>query len=334
MSKTIVGLFDNRSDAERVAQTLTDEGFEQREIHVYDQTTSATRTAARDGGGEGSFWSWLFGSDDDEDARYYSDGVQRGGTVLAVTTDDERAGHARAILERRGAAEVHDEDSGRGMTGTSTARTAGARASAGGEHVLPVVEEELKVGKREVSRGGVRVVSRVHERPVEAEVRLRDERVNVERRPVNRPVSDADSAAFTEDTIELTETTEEAVVGKQARVVEEVVVSKDANERTETVRDRVRKTDVQIERVDDEDFRRHWAATGAGTGMSYEQCSAAYGYGCDLGRDERDGSRQWSEVEGEAQTRWEERHPGTWDRFKEPVRYAWDKTRSRGQRAA
>lgn len=334
MSKTIVGLFENRNEAERVAQTLTDEGFEQREIHVYDQTTSATRTAARDGGGEGSFWSWLFGSDDDEDARYYSDGVQRGGTVVAVTTSDERVDRARAILERRGAAEVHEEGSRRGMTGTSTARTASARSSAGGEQVLPVVEEELKVGKREVSRGGVRVVSRVRERPVEAEVRLRDERVTVERRPVNRPVSDTDTAAFSEETIELTETAEEAVVAKQARVVEEVVVSKDVNERTETVRDRVRRTDVQIERVDEEDFRRHWAATGAGTGMSYEQCSPAYGYGCELGRDERDASRQWSEVEGDARTRWEERHPGTWDRFEEPVRYAWDKTRTRDRRAA
>jgi len=76
--------------------------------------------------------------------------------------------------------------------------------------------------------------------------------------------------------------------------------AKDVTERTETVRDRVRRTDVQIERVDEEDFRRHWAATGAGTGMSYEQCSPAYGYGCELGRDERDASRQWSEVEGDA----------------------------------
>ena len=330
MPKTIVGLFDNRGEAEQVAQTLIGEGFERGDVHVYDQTSGAS-TAARDDRGDGSFWSWLFGSDDDEDARYYSEGVQRGGTVVAITTSDDRAERAREILERRGAAEVHEEGARRGMTGASTA---GARQSADTEQVLPVVEEELKVGKREVSRGGVRVVTRVSERPVEAEVRLREERVNVERRPVNRPVSDADTAAFTEDTIEMTETSEEAVVAKQARVVEEVVVSKEVNERTETVRDRVRRTDVQIERGDDEDFRRHWAATGAGSGLTYEQSSGAYGYGCELGRDERDRSRQWSDVEGEARTRWEERNPGTWDRFQEPVRYAWDKTRGRGQRAA
>lgn len=332
MSKTIVGLFQNRSEAERVKQTLMADGFEGREIHVYDDP-SGTPPAGRDEAGEGSFWSWLFGADDDEDARYYSEGVQRGGTVVAVTTDDERAHRARAILERRGAAEVHEEGTRRGMTATDTAGPASARQSATGEEVLPVVEEELKVGKREVSRGGVRVVSRVSERPVEAQVRLREERVSVERRPVDRPLTE-DAAAFTENTIELTETAEEAVVAKQARVVEEVVISKDVSERTETVRDRVRRTDVQVERVDDDDFRRHWATAGAGTGISYEQCSPAYGYGCELGREERDASRQWSDVEADARTRWEERSPGTWDRFKDPVRYAWDKTRRRSHRAA
>jgi uncharacterized protein (TIGR02271 family) len=334
MSKTIVGLFQDRTEAERVAQTLTQAGFDRGEIHVYDQT-SDTRTTRRDGGEEGSFWSWLFGADDDEDARFYSEGVQRGGTVVAVSTGDERADHARTIMERRGA-DVHEERTGSGMTGAASAARAGTttRQSTGGEEVLPVVEEELQVGKREVGRGGVRVVSRVSERPVETDVRLREERVNVERRPVSRPLSDADATAFTEDTIELTETAEEPVVAKQARVVEEVVVSKDVTERTETVRDRVRRTDVQIERMDEDDFRRHWASTGASSGMTYEQCSSAYGYGCELGREEGAGGRQWSEVESEARTQWEDRNPGTWDRFKEPVRYAWDKTRGRSQRAA
>jgi uncharacterized protein (TIGR02271 family) len=328
MSKTIVGLFESRSDAERVAQALTDDGFDRREIHVYDRAG-----ASRHDGGDGSFWSWLFGSDDDEDARYYSEGVQRGGTVVAVTAGDERADRAHDILERRGAAEIHEQSAGAGMTGPGAGSVTSAPPTASNEQVVPVVEEQLKVGKRDVSRGGVRVVSRVTERPVEAHVRLREERVSVERRPVDRPVSDADTA-FAEDTIELTESAEEAVVAKQARVVEEVVVSKDVEERTETVRDRVRRTDVEIERVDEQDFRRHWAATGSGTGLSYEQCSSAYGYGCDLGRDERDAGRQWSDVEDEARTGWEERNPGTWQSFKEPVRYAWNRTREQGRRAA
>jgi stress response protein YsnF len=76
-------------------------------------------------------------------------------------------------------------------------------------------------------------------------VQLRDERVHVERRPVDRPVREGDK--FDEVVIEVTETREEPVVGKQERVVEEVVVSKDVQERTETVRDTVRRKDVEVE---------------------------------------------------------------------------------------
>ena len=99
-------------------------------------------------------------------------------------------------------------------------------------------------------RGGVRVESRVEEVPVEQDVQLREERVHVERRPVDRPVTDAD-AAFREGSIEVTERAEEAVVAKEARVVEEVVVNKEVGERTETVRDTIRRTDVDVRETDE-----------------------------------------------------------------------------------
>ena len=123
------------------------------------------------------------------------------------------------------------------------------------EAVIPVVEEELRVGKREVEKGGVRITNRVTETPVEEEVRLREEHINVERRPVNRPVSDADNA-FQVGAIEVTESAEQAVVAKEARVVEEVVVNKDVQERTETVRDTLHRTDVDVQQVEGESLRR------------------------------------------------------------------------------
>ena len=121
------------------------------------------------------------------------------------------------------------------------------RIEADREVAIPVVEEQVQVGKRQVERGGVRVSKRVDERPVEADVNLREERVNVKRMPANRPASEADMRAFEEGSIELTEHAEVPVVGKQARVVEEVVVGKDVRERTEKVRDTVRRTDVKVE---------------------------------------------------------------------------------------
>ena len=65
---------------------------------------------------------------------------------------------------------------------------------------------------------------------------------------LDRPATDADFAAAGKDVIEMTETAEEPVVTKQARVVEEVVVQKEVTERTETVRGTERHTDVDVQR--------------------------------------------------------------------------------------
>jgi len=127
------------------------------------------------------------------------------------------------------------------------------------QDTVKVVEERLRVGKREVAQGAVKVRSYV-ERPVEEQVRLHEERVQVERRPVDRPVTDADAGLFQERTIEARATSEEAVVQKEARVVEEIGIRKEAQDRTETVRDTVRETKVE---VDDKTAARA-GNTGAG----------------------------------------------------------------------
>jgi uncharacterized protein (TIGR02271 family) len=127
-----------------------------------------------------------------------------------------------------------------GLQGTSGAATTSQ------DEVVQLGEEELKVGKREVSHGRVRVRSYVVETPVQEQVSLREEDVHVERRPVNRPVSGADNL-FRERTIEAEERAEEAVVSKEARVTEELVLKKDVDQRTETVSDTVRRTEVDVE---------------------------------------------------------------------------------------
>jgi stress response protein YsnF len=110
------------------------------------------------------------------------------------------------------------------------------------------VEEEIAIGKREVERGHTRIHTRVEERPVEESVRLREEKVAVERHPTNRPATETDLKANEEETIEISETAEVPVVGKRARVVEEVVVRKDVDEHVETVRGTARRKDVDVER--------------------------------------------------------------------------------------
>jgi uncharacterized protein (TIGR02271 family) len=133
-------------------------------------------------------------------------------------------------------------------TSTSTRQNAASPTTAreGGEEVIPIVEEKVRIGKRDVERGRVRVRSYIVERPVTEQVTLRQEHVDVERRAVDRPVTDADRL-FEERTIEATEHSEEAVLAKEARVTEELVIRKEAGQRTETVQDTVRRTEVEVD---------------------------------------------------------------------------------------
>jgi uncharacterized protein (TIGR02271 family) len=122
---------------------------------------------------------------------------------------------------------------------------------AGREETAPIVEEELSIGKREVASGGARVTSSVEERPVEKTVSLREEEVEADRRSADRELSPEEAeAAFEGKTVEMMGTSEEAEVSKTARVVGEVSLNKQTNEREQTVRDTVRRTDVEVEEVE------------------------------------------------------------------------------------
>jgi uncharacterized protein (TIGR02271 family) len=163
-------------------------------------------------------------------------------------------------------ADVDVPGAGTGRTALDAGRD---RMSASGreDEVIPVVEEELHVGKRDVSRGRVRIHSHVIERPVHEQVELREERVHVERRPVSGSMqagtADRD-ALFKERTIEMEERAEEAVVSKEARVKEELVIRKDVDQRAETISDTVRSTEVEVE---DERSRRSTGTTGKPTDL-------------------------------------------------------------------
>ena len=347
MAKTVVGLFEDSSQAQAVVRDLQAAGFDRKDIHMDGGNASGGTS------GSGGLMATLTSNGvPADDARLYEQGVRRGNTLVRVRTDDEDADEAIAIFNRHNPIDLDSRASewlhaGSGAdvtTSTATSRpAAGAGMAAGsttrgqnveGQQAIPVVEEEIRVGKREVQRGGVRVHTRVEERPVEEEVTLREEHVRVERRPTDRPVTAADLNTFKEGTIEMTERAEEAVVQKQARVVEEVVVGKEATQRTETVHDTVRRTDVDIQEIPgtttrsdvdwqtyDNDFRSNFQSSFRDGGLTYEQARPAYRFGYDLGGSE------WNE--SEARSRWESRNPGTWDKFKNAARYAYDRARAK-----
>jgi uncharacterized protein (TIGR02271 family) len=123
-----------------------------------------------------------------------------------------------------------------------------------------VVRESLDVGKREVETGGVRVYSRVTETPVTESVNLREQHATIERYPVDRVATAADLKG---GSVEIRETAEHAVVSKSAHVVEEVVVGREATDRTETINETLRGTNVEVERVEGDNAALRPVAPGA-----------------------------------------------------------------------
>ena len=281
-NQTVVGIFDNASEAQKAVNDLVSAGFTRSNIDVSAQTgtysddtyntgttgtmntgdavvpdrhrnTSGTYSeeVADDtkdvGDSISDFFSNLFGEDDDDNHRRYADVARRGSIVTVHAQSEDEAERAADILDDNGAVDVDERAAEYGYGAMGTAGM--DKDTANPNQTVKVVEENLEVGKRAVETGGVRVRSRIIERPVEESVRLREERVTVQRNPVNRPATAADMDAFKEGTIEVTEHAEVPVVAKTANVVEEIAVGKEVNERTETVHETVRKTDVDVENI-------------------------------------------------------------------------------------
>jgi uncharacterized protein (TIGR02271 family) len=164
-------------------------------------------------------------------------GSETSGSGIPTTAMGSNAFSGTAATETAG----HSADATRDQMRTNTVE----------EERIPIVEEQLNIGKREVNRGGARVRSYIKETPVHEQVNLREEHVSVERRPVDRTLAGGDlgqdSDLLRDRTIEMTETAEEAVIDKEARVREELVVRKTAEEHTETIDDTVRRTEVDVD---------------------------------------------------------------------------------------
>lgn len=275
--QTVIAAFQDRAQAERAREQLVQRGFDRDDIHIEQPQTSATGTPAtqdpRSQGRISGFFANLFGSDDDYERHgsTWNEAVHRGSSVIVVDAQDEnRATEAASCLRDLGAMDIDEHASQwraqgwTGATGTSS-DTRGQRLRddappVGKAGVVDVVQEELKVGKRHVDQGGVRVIQRVSSKPVREVVKLREERAVVDRRSVDRPADAGDMAAFKEGTLEVRESSEEAVVSKTARVVEEVRVSKDVREREQVVEDKLRRKDVDVERISGTERERAVAA--------------------------------------------------------------------------
>jgi uncharacterized protein (TIGR02271 family) len=323
--KTVVGVFEDYRTAERAAlEIANDTGIARDAIQV--KSNFMTGAAGRSGeaehtheGGISGFFHRLFGGGESEEyGGHYAEAVRRGNAVVCVTALPDQVERVARIMNSAGAIDIdrhvenfrstgyerHDPDAPPYSYDEAAAERERFRGAERRESV-PVVEEELQIGKRPVAQGGVRVHSHVVEKPVEENIELREEHVRVERRPADWP---AEGDQFRERSIEVTETREEPVVQKRARVKEDVVVGKDTTTRTQNVRDTVRKTEVEVDRMNagdvgrDSEYVSRWAS------------------------DPRYQGRSWSDVEEDLRTDYMRNNPNSsWDRVKGSIRAGWEK---------
>jgi uncharacterized protein (TIGR02271 family) len=341
---TVVAVFRTAADAQAAGNELMANGFRQEDIYLSSEEQPAATEGIREHheGGIAGWFKRVFGSEEETDQTEYETAVRSGNIILSVDVSDANLDRAADILNRHSPINVHRDSGEASATGAAPATSVAADQ----QKAIPVVQEELRVGKRSVLRGGVRIYSRVVEEPVEETVRLRQERVAVDRHPVDRPVTEADLRSGTDQVIEVKEYAEEPVVSKQARVVEEVRVGKEASERAETVRDTVRHTEVKVEDLNqanagrttgtdlDEDFRRDFASRYGTSAVNYEDYAPSYRYGYEIASDPRYQGRDFRDVETDLQNDYGRRYPNsTWDKVKESVRYGWDKVTGRTRQA-
>lgn len=259
--ETIVAVYDTPAHAELAIQDILAAGVPESAIgHQAGTETTSMTTSADTTQREPGFWASLFGGEPDHNTAVYDRSLASGSSVVTVKTPAAHVDRVMAILESHSPIDIDERATGYDSAYASTTaaptaspvapamQTATNTVAAGQSETIQLAEENLAVGKRVLNRGGTRIRRFVVETPVEESINLHSEKVLLERRPVTdgRVVSDAD---FSDKTIEMTESVEEAVVSKTARVVEEISLRKEATDHVETIHDTLRREDVEIEQI-------------------------------------------------------------------------------------
>jgi uncharacterized protein (TIGR02271 family) len=233
--QTVVGLYDKRTDAQEAYDDLLGRG-------VGVQHVAIITDQAKDAG----MLNELPKHVPEQDARFFMEGARAGGTLVVVDADNPQlASQASGILARH-----HMVDPAARIA--DLRKTGEFRAD---DNVLPEAEEQVQVGKRAVEHGKMRISTHVTERPVEAQVNLRDETIHVERRAVDRPVAPGEDP-WRERSYELSKTDEEPVISKTVHIIGEVTLTKEAGEHAEVIHDTVRRTEVEVEELRPDEIRR------------------------------------------------------------------------------
>jgi uncharacterized protein (TIGR02271 family) len=248
----VVSVYDNKDKAKAALNVLQRSGVDTSNVSILDRNN----LEGIDDHQHIGLWRRLFGQNVwEHEADVYGDTLKKGGAILSVRAPKERVAKIMSVLDVHDPVDVHEraEKIGTDVPLEAKALVPGAvppsATKAEKEEVLRLAEEQMNVGKRIFETGTTRIRRFVTERPVEQQVNLHEEHAKVVRKAITDPnyISDID---WSDKEYSITETAERPVVSKTARVVEEVALGKEGSERTETVRDTVRRQQVDVERVD------------------------------------------------------------------------------------
>ena len=243
----IIAVYDRAEKARDAARALESSGFVTSDISVLN-SGSLTDKDIRDS----SVWQRLFGrSVPDQESAAYRRTINSGGAVLTLRTPDRELDRAMKILNVHGPMNLQDR-SGSALASARTSATAPTetRGLDAAEEVLRLAEEQIDIGKRQVATGKSRIRRFVTEKPVEQQITLHEEHYEISHREVNDPQL-ANDIDWRDRTIEVIETSEQPVVTKTARIAEEVVIRRRGSDHVETIRDTVRRQQLEVERVPD-----------------------------------------------------------------------------------
>ncbi len=257
--ETTVAAFDTRAHADAAVKALRAGGFANAEISIFDEKRLS-------GAKEPGIWQRLFGRDlQQHEASVYRQTIQKGGVVVSARVLDTEVAHAISILDRHRPVDVNDRAGNSGIARASHGEAAGKKMekvplaasqkvdvapkpAEALDEVLHLAEEQLEVAKKVVESGRTRVRRFVTEREASADVTLHKEHGEVVRRAITDPKFEG-AIDWADKVIEVIETAEQALANKTARIVEEVALKKVRTDHVETVKDKLRRQNVEIERI-------------------------------------------------------------------------------------
>jgi uncharacterized protein (TIGR02271 family) len=246
----VVSVYDSTDKAKAALNVLRTSGIDTSNVSILDRSSIGSGVDQAHVG----LWRRLFGENVwEHEAAVYGDTLRKGGAILAVRGPKDQVARIMSILDAHQPVDVHAHAEKIGTEVPMQAKALVTPPSAvkpeEREEVLRLAEEQMNVGKRAFETGTTRIRRYMTERPVEAQVNLHEEHAQVLRRAISDPnyIADID---WSDKEYTVTETAEKAVVNKTARVVEEVAVRKEGTDRVETIRDTVRRQQVDVEKVD------------------------------------------------------------------------------------